>query len=123
MGIFDQIKHAIFNKAEAAASEAAASAVQTAAGSPAAAGAVDVAAILDRAAAASGQQLNWRTSIVDLMKALKMDSSLNARQELARELNYPGNVNDSATMNVWLHQELMKQLEAHGGRIPANLRV
>lgn len=123
MGIFDQIKHAIFNKAEAAESQAAESVVKAAAGSATAAGSVDVGAILDKAAAASGQRLNWQTSIVDLMKALKMDSSLSARKELASELNYTGDVNDSATMNVWLHQELMKQLEANGGKIPANLRA
>src|SRR5580692_5523365 len=66
---------------------------------------VDVAAIIDKAAAAKGEKLAWRTSIVDLMKALNLDSSLTARKELAKELKYTGDMNDSATMNVWLHKQ------------------
>ncbi len=88
-------------------------------GSPA--HAVDVAAILDAAVKSNGQKLEWRRSIVDLMKALDLDSSLANRKELAQELNYTGDTNDSATMNVWLHKALMKKLAENGGRIPADL--
>ena len=82
---------------------------------------VDVAAILDKAAKASGQSLNWRTSIVDTMKALNLDSSITARKELADELGYTGDKNDSATMNVWLQKALMKKLAENGGHVPADL--
>ena len=84
---------------------------------------VDVAAIVDKAAAAKGEKLAWRTSIVDLMKALDLDSSLAARKELAKELKYTGDTNDSATMNVWLHKEVMAKLAANGGKLPADIRT
>lgn len=83
---------------------------------------VDVTAILDKAVAAKGQTLNWKTSIVDLMKALDLDSSLQARQALAKELNYTGDTNDSAKMNVWLHSQVMKKLAENGGKVPADLK-
>jgi hypothetical protein len=83
---------------------------------------VDVAAIVDKAAAASGEKLAWRTSIVDLMKALKIDSSLTARKELAKELGYTGDTNDSATMNIWLHQQVMAKLAANGGKLPPEIK-
>src|SRR3974377_431331 len=79
---------------------------------------VDVAAIVDKAAASKGEKLAWRTSIVDLMKALGLDSSLAARKELAKELHYTGNTNDSAAMNVWLHKEVMSKLAENGGHTP-----
>ena len=82
----------------------------------------DVEAILDRKLAEKGQELNWRTSIVDLMKLLDIDSSLAARKELAQELNYTGDMNDSASMNIWLHRQVMTRLAQNGGRVPANLR-
>ena len=82
---------------------------------------VDVAAIMDRLVSESGQKLEWRTSIVDMMKALGMDSSLEHRKQLAGELGYGGDMNDSATMNIWLHKEVMKALAANGGILPANL--
>jgi len=82
---------------------------------------VDIAAIMDDLVAKGGQTLNWRGSIVDMMKALGMDSSLDSRQQLARELQYSGNPSDSATMNVWLHQQLMRALAANGGKLPPNL--
>ena len=82
----------------------------------------DVEAILDRKLAEKGQDLNWRTSIVDLMKLLDIDSSLAARKELAQELNYTGDMNDSASMNIWLHRQVMTRLAQNGGRVPANLR-
>lgn len=82
---------------------------------------VDVAAILDKLASQSDEKLDWKHSIVDMMKLVKMDSSLSSRKELAKELNYSGDMNDSAAMNVWLHKEVLKQLAANGGRVPANL--
>ena len=82
---------------------------------------VDVEAMLDAAVAAKGQKLDWRHSIVDLMKALDLDSSLSDRKELAQELHYTGDTNDSATMNIWLHKALMKKLADNGGKVPAEL--
>ena len=84
---------------------------------------VDVAAIVDKAAASKGEKLAWRTSIVDLMKALGLDSSLAARKELARELHYTGNINDSAAMNVWLHKQVMSKLAENGGKLPADIKT
>jgi hypothetical protein len=83
---------------------------------------VDVAAILDKAVAAHHEKLEWRTSIVDMMKALDIDSSLGARKELAKELGYTGDTNDSASMNVWLHKQMMAQLAAHGGKLPPEIK-
>lgn len=82
---------------------------------------VDVAAVLDKLASENSQKLDWKHSIVDMMKLLDMDSSLSARKELATELNYTGDMNDSASMNMWLHKEVMKQLAANGGTVPAEL--
>ena len=87
-----------------------------------AAASVDVAAILDKAVAAKGEKLEWKTSIVDLMKALDIDSSLTARKELAKELGYTGDTNDSATMNIWLHKQMMAKLAANGGKLPADIK-
>ena len=84
---------------------------------------VDIAAVVDKAAAAKGEKLAWRTSIVDLMKALDLDSSLAARKELAKELKYTGDTNDSATMNVWLHKQVMAKLAANGGKLPADVKT
>jgi len=98
-------------------------AVAAAATAPAAATAVvDVEAILEGLAAKNPQKLNWRTSIVDLMKLLGLDSSLAARKELAKELNYTGNTNDSASMNIWLHKQVMVKLAANGGKVPDDLK-
>ncbi|MBV8917472.1 DUF3597 domain-containing protein [Bradyrhizobium sp.] len=83
---------------------------------------VDVAAILDKAVAAKKEKLEWRTSIVDLMKALDIDSSLAARKELAKELGYSGDTNDSASMNVWLHKQVMGKLAANGGKLPPEIK-
>jgi hypothetical protein len=82
---------------------------------------VDVEAALEKMAATTGQKLNWRTSIVDLMKLVGMDSSFENRKELARELGYTGDPGDSAAMNIWLHKRVMKELAAHGGKVPANM--
>ena len=84
--------------------------------------AVDVVAKLEAMAAATPQKLNWRTSIVDLMKLLGMDSSLAERKELATELGCPAEyMNDSAKMNVWLHKEVLRQIAQNGGNVPAEL--
>lgn len=83
---------------------------------------VDVAPILDKAVAAKGEKLEWKTSIVDLMKALDIDSSLTARKELAKELGYTGDTGDSATMNIWLHKQVMTKLAANGGKLPADIK-
>jgi len=82
---------------------------------------VDVEAVMEQFVSESGQTLNWRTSIVDTLKALGIDSSLEHRKQLAQELKYDGDVNDSASMNVWLHKQVMKALEANGGKLPTDL--
>jgi hypothetical protein len=92
------------------------------AAAPAAMPEVDVEAILTGMQKQAGQELNWRTSIVDLLKLLGLDSSLQARKELAAELHYSGDTNDSAAMNVWLHRQVMNKLAANGGKVPADLK-
>ncbi len=82
---------------------------------------VDVDAILTKLAAANKEHLDWKTSIVDLMKLLNLDSSLTARKELAKELNYTGDTNNSAAMNVWLHAQVMQKVADNGGKVPADL--
>lgn len=83
---------------------------------------VDVAAKLDGLAAQKGEQLNWKTSIVDLLKLLDLDSSLTARRELAKELNCPADkMHDSAEMNMWLHKAVLQKLADNGGNVPADL--
>ncbi|CDN54820.1 Hypothetical protein RG1141_CH24830 [Neorhizobium galegae bv. officinalis bv. officinalis str. HAMBI 1141] len=142
MGIFDKIKNAIWGgHAEAAQSATPAEPLKPAApvsasaapmanptpipsaapAAPSSSAPVDITPILDAAVKKSGQKLDWRKSIVDLMKALDLDSSLTARKELAAELHYTGDTNDSATMNVWLHKALMKKLAENGGKVPAEL--
>ena len=71
---------------------------------------------------AKGEKLEWRTSIVDLMKALDIDSSFAARKELAKELGYTGDSNDSASMNIWLHKQVMTKLAANGGKLPPEIK-
>jgi hypothetical protein len=83
--------------------------------------AVDVEEVLSELANKSQQRLNWRTSIVDLMKLLGLDSSLEARKSLAGELHYTGDMNESAGMNIWLHKQVMKKLAENGGKVPAEL--
>lgn len=85
--------------------------------------AVDVEAVLTKLAAQDKEKLDWRRSIVDLMKLLKLDSSLAARKELAKELHYTGNPNDSASLNVWLHKQVMIKLAENGGKVPDSLKV
>ena len=124
MGIFDTIKSAIFgSEAQASPAPSASTAPAASAGAaPKPAATVDVAANLDALAKASKEKFDWRKSIVDLMKLLKLDSSLNARKELAKELGYTGNMSDSATMNVWLHKQVMTKLAANGGKVPDELK-
>jgi hypothetical protein len=149
MSIFGSIMSAIFHhSAQAApapggsAAKPAATGSGTAAGAPAAQGAkpaatppassaapssapkgtVDVAAIMDKLAGQSKEKLDWRHSIVDLMKLLDLDSSLAVRKTLAQELHYTGNTNDSATMNVWLHKQVMSKLAENGGKVPDELK-
>jgi Domain of unknown function (DUF3597) len=82
---------------------------------------VDISEVLDGLAAKNPEKLDWKRSIVDLMKLVGMDSSLSARKELAKELNYTGDTDDSAKMNIWLHKEVLKKLAANGGKVPQEL--
>jgi len=132
MSIFGKIMGAIFGtKAEAAAlggTPAAGSShpgagATTPSSTAATAQSIDVGPILDKAVAAKKEKLEWRTSIVDLMKALDIDSSLSARKELAKELHYTGNTKDSAAMNIWLHKQVLTKLATNGGRLPADLKI
>lgn len=132
MSIFGKIMGAIFGSHPASAAPAgsapsgsapAGAAPGGSAPASAPAATVDVAAIVDKAAAAhKGEKLEWRTSIVDLMKALDIDSSLAARKDLASELGYTGDMNDSASMNVWLHKQVMSKLAANGGKLPPEIK-
>jgi hypothetical protein len=138
MSIFGKIMSSIFGSSAATAAPAgsapagsapvgsapAAGASPAATAAPAAAPAqtVDVASIVDKAVAAKKEKLEWRTSIVDLMKALDIDSSLSARKELAKELGYTGDTGDSASMNIWLHKQMMAKLAANGGKLPAEIK-
>jgi hypothetical protein len=125
MSIFGNIMSAIFGSHAAAAPAAAGSSGSTGA-TPASGAApmsnVDVEAVLGKLASESKEKLDWRKSIVDLMKLLKLDSSLTARKELAKELGYSGDMNDSASMNIWLHKQVMQKLAANGGKVPADLQ-
>ncbi|WGS17216.1 MULTISPECIES: DUF3597 domain-containing protein [unclassified Bradyrhizobium] len=138
MSIFGKIMSAIFGSSASAApaggtatstapaggspSTSASSSSPAAAPAAAPAQTVDVAPILDAAVAAKKEKLEWRTSIVDLMKALDIDSSLGARKELAKELGYAGDTNDSASMNIWLHKQVMAKLAANGGKLPPDIK-
>jgi len=82
---------------------------------------VDIEKVMDGLAANNPQKLNWRTSIVDLMKLVGMDSTLQERKDLADELGYTGDKADTAKMNMWLHKEVLRRMEQNGGKVPANL--
>nr|WP_293880040.1 DUF3597 domain-containing protein [Sphingomonas sp.] len=121
MSIFGSIKDAIFGKSAAAAPAATPASAAAPAAAPVAAPAAPVAATpaeidarLAAIAASKGAESNYKSSIVDLMKLLGLDSSLSNRTELANELGYTGDTNDSATMNIWLHSEVMKSLANKG---------
>ena len=130
MSIFGKIMGAIFGTHADAATPGtspgtspAGGAMTSGAGSSAApTKSVEVAPVLDKAVAAKGEKLEWRTSIVDLMKALDIDSSLTARKELAKELGYTGDTSDSATMNIWLHKQVIAKLAANGGKLPPDMK-
>ena len=139
MSIFGKIMGAIFGSTASATTTASSGSASSSAATPAGgaspsslgtaaasstapAQSVDVAAIVDKAAAAKGEKLEWRTSIVDLMKALDIDSSLSARKELAHELGYTGDTNDSASMNIWLHKQVMARFAANGGKLPPEIK-
>src|SRR6476659_1091815 len=100
----------------------AAKAVASSATQPVTMSQVDVAAVLTKLRAEQNERLDWRTSIVDLMELLKLDSSLAARKRLAQELGYSSDMNDSASMNIWLHKQVMQKLAEHGGKIPDSLK-
>lgn len=88
---------------------------------PGAASPIDIERVLEDMGAKRSEKLNWRTSIVDLLKLVGMDASFSARKELADELGYSGDKNDTATMNLWLHKQVMQKLAANGGKVPADL--
>lgn len=94
----------------------------SATGSAQATPSIDVGAILDDMAAKNPEKLDWKKSIVDLMKLVGMDSSLSARKELAQELHYTGSMDDSASMNIWLHKQVMTKFAENGGKLPAGLQ-
>ena len=130
MSILGSILGGIFKKKEAApaasapAPTAAPAAPQAAPAAPAAvapAPEVDVAGILDFMNDQRAQKLNWRTSIVDLMKLIGLESSLAERKELADELGYTGDKSDSASMNIWLHKQVIQKIKDNGGRLPTDL--
>jgi Domain of unknown function (DUF3597) len=126
MSVLGSIISSIFKHASAA--PAGPSAAPTAPQTPSApastakpAAPVDVEAILTKLASQNKEKLDWRHSIVDLMKLLNLDSSLTARKALAEELHYTGNTNDSAAMNMWLHKQVMQKVAENGGKVPAGL--
>jgi len=135
MSILGSIVSAIFHHAGVTTSAQAAPASPGAASGSAASGSatsgtmppkqpansVDVNAALTKLASQNKEKLDWRHSIVDLMKLLNLDSSLAARKELAKELHYTGDTNDSAKMNMWLHAQVMEKLAENGGKVPADL--
>jgi hypothetical protein len=127
VGIFNSIMSKILGKTPTAPAAAAsptpsstAQNVPSASSTPISA--VDVAKVLDALKEKAAEQLNWRVSIVDLMKLLSLDSSLAARKELAKELHYDGDMTDSAKMNVWLHKQIMTKLAENGGKVPEDLK-
>lgn len=134
MGIFSNIYNKIFHHSSDAAPAATPAATTAPAAAPAATPAapaaapaaaapvVDVEVVLVDLANKSAEKLNWRTSIVDLMKLLQLDSSLAARKELAQELHFTGDTNDSAGMNIWLHRQVMIKLAENGGKVPEELK-
>jgi hypothetical protein len=133
MSLFGRILDKLRGHAEAAPASQAGAAVAPpqspgaaddlpAAGAATASAPIDVTGILDGLASQQRQRLDWRHSIVDLMKLLELDSSLDNRKELAKELNYTGDTGDSAAMNIWLHSQVMRKLAENGGKVPAELK-
>lgn len=135
MGMFGDLMNKIFHHAGAAerpadawagaqvSSSASTAATASTAAAPAAVAQepVDVTAALDKLASENGEKLDWKKSIVDLMKLVGMDSDLASRRELAADLHYAGDTADTATMNMWLHKEVLSRMAANGGNVPAGL--
>ncbi|MES2906677.1 MAG: DUF3597 domain-containing protein [Pseudomonadota bacterium] len=119
MSIFGQIMTAIFGEPENTKQD---NVTVTTAGQPASSPTVDVEAILSGMAEQKTEKLDWRHSIVDLMKLLGLDSDLSARKQLAQELGYNDDMNDSAKMNIWLHAQVMKKLAENGGKVSDALK-
>ena len=128
MSIFGSIMSAIFGKANAqgaggTASSSSASPPMAPSSSPPGGQPVDIEAVVGGMAAKKKEKLDWRRSIVDLMKVLDLDSSLAARKQLAQELGYKGALDGSAEMNIWLHKQVMLKLEQNGGKVPADMKA
>ena len=130
MSIFGNIMSAIFGSPQAKSVTAGAGSAPSTSSSASAAttaatpiSRADVEAIVAKLAAEQGEDYNWKQSIVDLMKLLKLDSSLNARKQLAQELGYTGALNGSAEMNIWLHKQVMTKLAESGGKVPDSLKT
>ena len=121
MSILGNIVSAIFRHANASPAPSAPGAAPGSAAPKPGAAPVDVEAVLTKLASQNKEKLDWRRSIVDLMKLLNLDSSIGARKELATELHYTGDMNDSAKMNIWLHAQVMQKLADNGGKVPADL--
>jgi hypothetical protein len=124
VGLFSNLLSKVFGQQAAATtppSKAPGAAAPAAAGGSAPSATVDVTAILDDLASKNPEKLDWRRSIVDLMKLVGMDSSLAARKELAKELNYTGDTSDSAAMNIWLHKVVIRKIADNGGKVPNEL--
>ena len=125
MSIFSRLKEKLFGAKPAEAAPAPTPAAAPVAADPAAPAPVipllDVEAVLTFMASQDKRELNWQTSIVDLMKLLGMESSLAERRELATELGYTGDQKDTAPMNIWLHKEVMRQFAANGGKVPSSM--
>lgn len=134
MSIFEKIKAAIFGHKPGAAAAAPANSAATTPRAPAPASAtpssapvvpspvpVDIETVMKGYEAKTTQKLNWRTSIVDLLKLLDIDSGLENRRELARELGYTGSTSDTAAMNIWLHKQVLRKLKESGGAVPQSL--
>src|SRR5262245_35833008 len=134
MSVFGSIASAIFGKGKSSGASAVApgapatpapQGTATAGGAPATGKAMtqgDVEAMIKNIADGQSEKLNWQQSIVDLMKLLKLDSSLSARKQLAQELGYKGSLDGSAEMNIWLHKEVMTKLAESGGVVPESLK-
>jgi hypothetical protein len=132
MSVFGSIVSAVFGHSSVPAAAAAPSAVTPSAAvatatspevpAPKPISQTEVVAIIEKAVGARGENLNWKQSIVDLMKALGLDSSLTARKQLAQELGYTGALDGSAEMNIWLHRQVMAKLAAGGGKVPPEVR-
>jgi hypothetical protein len=124
MGLFANLLSKVFGQQTAVAStppQSPGAPAPAAPGASAPSGAVDVTAILDDLASKNPEKLDWRNSIVDLMKLVGMDSGLASRKELAKDLNYTGDTSDSASMNIWLHKVVIRKIADNGGKVPKEL--